>query len=318
MEHPVGNRPDRDVLRAHNAGPERENVVQLARRLLEPSILVCPGVYDAFTARLVEQAGFEAVFLSGAAVSYSALGQPDVGLVGLEEMASRISSVANAVSVPVIADGDNGHGSAVNLIRTTRLFEQAGADAVQFEDQVFPKRCGHMGGKQLISAQEMALKVEAACHARRHDDFLIIGRTDARSEEGLEAALSRARLYRDAGADVLFVESPLTEEELARCVEALPGVPLVANMLEGGQTPLVGNRILEALGYSIALWPNSLVRRFAFAGAALLDELKATDTTGHLLDQMVPFPALNELLGIEDFAAIEARYLPNQQAMRSQ
>lgn len=292
--------------------------MRLASRLREPDILVCPGVYDAFTARLVEQAGFEAVFLSGAAVSYSAIGQPDVGLVGLEEMVSRISSVANAVSVPVLADGDNGHGSAVNLIRTTRLFEQAGASAVQFEDQVFPKRCGHMKGKQLISASEMALKIEAACHARRSDDFLIIGRTDARSVEGLEAAIERARLYRTAGADVLFVESPLSADELSRCVEALPDVPLVANMLEGGQTPLVGNRVLQQLGYRIALWPNSLVRRFAFAGASLLADLRATDTTSHLLDQMVAFPALNELLGIEDFAALEARYLPPQQAVGHQ
>ncbi|MBJ93943.1 MAG: carboxyvinyl-carboxyphosphonate phosphorylmutase [Rickettsiales bacterium] len=290
----------------------------LANRLREPQILVCPGVYDAFTARLVEQAGFDAVFLSGAAVSYSSLGQPDVGLVSLDEMVNRVSSVANAISLPVLADGDNGHGSAVNLIRTTRLFEQAGAAAVQFEDQVFPKRCGHMQGKKLVSAKEMTLKIEAACHARRDDDFLIIGRTDARSVEGLEAAIDRAILYRKAGADILFIESPLSKDELARCVEAIPDVPLVANMLEGGQTPLVGNQALAEMGYRIALWPNSLVRRFAFAGAALLNELKGKDTTAHLLDQMLPFAALNELLGSKDFSALEARYLPPEQAVRPQ
>ena len=284
--------------------------MNLAERLKEPQILVCPGVYDAFSAKLVEQAGFEAAFVSGAGVSYSTLAKPDVGLVSLEEMVSRVRNIANAVSIPVIADGDNGHGSAINLMRTTELFEQAGASAVQYEDQGFPKRCGHLNGKRLISAHEMALKIESACQARRQNDFLIIGRTDARSIEGLDAAIDRARTYYAAGADLIFVESPLSVDELKRCVDALPNVPLVANMLEGGQTPLVGNQALEEMGYRIALWPNSLVRHFAFAGATLLDRLRTQGTTESLLAEMVDFPDLNEMLGIREFAQLEARFLP--------
>ncbi|MEE2750930.1 MAG: isocitrate lyase/PEP mutase family protein [Myxococcota bacterium] len=290
--------------------------MSLAQRLKRPEILVCPGVYDAFSAKLVEQAGFEAAFVSGAGVSYSTLAKPDVGLVSLEEMVGQVRNVANAVSIPIIADGDNGHGSAINLMRTTELFEQAGASAVQYEDQVFPKRCGHLGGKRLISAYEMALKIESACQARRRDDFLVIGRTDARSIEGLEAAIDRARIYRQFGADLVFIESPLSAGELKRCVDALPGVPLVANMLEGGKTPLFANQALEEMGYRIALWPNSLVRYFAFAGATLLSHLRNQGTTEALLDQMVDFPELNEMLGIREFANLEARFVPEISVQR--
>ena len=282
----------------------------LRERLARREILVAPGAYDALTARMVEAAGFEAVYLSGAGVSYSLLAQPDVGLVSQTEMADRVASVAGAVGVPVIADGDNGHGNAINLMRTVRLFEAAGASALQLEDQSFPKRCGHLEGKRLVSETEMSLKIRAARAARRSSDFLIIGRTDARSVLGLDEALKRGRAYLEAGADVIFIEAPEGEDEMRAIAKAFPGVPLMANMVEGGKTPLVPAAKLEELGFALVIYPNSLTRRFARAGQELLTELRATGTTSALVDQMIGFGALNALLGLDSFAEKERTFLP--------
>lgn len=283
----------------------------LRERLARPEILVAPGVYDAFTARLVEAAGFEAAFLSGAAVSFSLLGQPDVGLATLTEMAERARSAAGAVGIPVICDGDNGHGNALNVMRTVRLFEASGAAAVQLEDQSLPKRCGHLGGgKELVSEAEMVGKIQAACAARRSQDLLIVGRTDARGPLGLDEALRRARRYAEAGADVIFVEAPADRDELAAIPRALPGVPLVANMVEGGKTPLLSAGELEALGYRVVLFPSSLVRTFARAGGELLASLRARGTTAEFEGRMTSFAEVNRLVGLEEVGALEGRFIP--------
>lgn len=284
--------------------------MNLRERLSRREILVAPGVYDAFTARLVEMAGFETAYLSGAGVSYSLLAQPDVGLVHLGEMVERVRTTAGAVKLPLIADGDNGHGNAINLMRTTRAFEQAGAAAIQVEDQSFPKRCGHLAGKTLVSTEEMALKIRAACAARRSRDFLIIGRTDARGPLSLDEALRRGRAYLEAGADVLFIEAPQHREDFVAIARAFPGVPLVANMVEGGKTPLFTAGELESWGFRLVLFPNSLTRRFARAGAELLASLKETGTTAHLLDTMVSFDDLNRLVGLDELSRAEAKYVP--------
>ncbi len=280
--------------------------VSLRQRLAERDIVVAPGAFDAFTARLVEDAGFEAVYVTGAGVSYSLLCQPDVGLVSLAEMAERVGHIASAVSIPVIADGDNGHGNAINAMRAVRLFEAAGAAGIQLEDQAFPKRCGHLAGKRLVSEAEMVGKIRAARRARKSEDFLIIGRTDARSVLGLDEAIRRAGMYAEAGADVVFVEAPQTRDELAHVASAMPGIPLVANMVEGGKTPMLSAAELSSLGYSLVLFPNSLTRAFAHAGRAVMRELRAAGSTSAVLDRMVSFDELNDLTGLPALSALEA------------
>lgn len=281
----------------------------LRERLSTKKILLAPGAYDALTARLVEAAGFEAVYMSGAGVSYSLLAQPDIGLVTQTEMAARAASMTRAVSIPLVADGDNGHGNAINVMRTVRLFEEARVSAIQLEDQSFPKRCGHLAGKKLVSTDEMVGKIRAACAARRSRDFLVIGRTDARGVLGLDEALARARAFREAGADVLFVEAPQDEDEFRAIAKALPGVPLMANMVEGGKTPLVPAARLEELGFAFVIYPNSLTRRFARAGQELLAELAAKGTTAGAVDGMVSFDALNDLVGLDEVAALERDFV---------
>lgn len=271
--------------------------------------LVTPGVYDALTAALAVEAGFEAVFVSGAGVSYARLCRPDLGLVGVSEMADAVATVARAVDVPVIADGDNGYGNALNLMRAVELFEAAGASAIQIEDQAFPKRCGHMEGKRLVSSREMVGKIQAARAARRSESFLVFARTDARSVLGLEAALERAEAYREAGADAIFVEAPADLRELEAVTTALPDVPLVVNMVEGGKTPMVPARDLEALGFAIILYPNSLTRGFVSVGRSILRHLRAEGSTAGVLDSMVTWGELNALTGIDEMRALEARFV---------
>src|SRR3954468_18131827 len=209
----------------------------LRARLIRKPIVVTPGVYDAFTALAATQAGFTTLYVSGAAIAYTRLGRPDIGLVSMSEAAETIALIRDRVDAHLIVDADTGYGNALNVLRTVRTFERAGASAIQLEDQDFPKRCGHLDGKRLIAAEEMTGKIKAALDARQSSDTLIIARTDAVAVEGFERAIARATLYAQAGADVLFVEAPKTREELARVVEALPGIPLMANMVEGGQTP---------------------------------------------------------------------------------
>jgi 2-methylisocitrate lyase-like PEP mutase family enzyme len=274
---------------------------------------VAPGAYDALTARLVERAGFDAVYLSGAGVSYTHLARPDIGLVTLDEMLRRAEAVCAAVDVPVLADADTGFGNAINVQRAVRAFERAGVAGVQLEDQTFPKRCGHLDGKEVVPAEEMAGKIRAAVAARRDDDFVIVARTDAIATHGLQEAVRRLGLYAAAGADLLFADGPTTHEELASIPPALSR-PAMANIVEGGRTPAVRAHELERLGYRLVIFPNSLVRLFARQGAVLLEALRRGGTTDAVRATMLSFTELNDLLGTaaildagRDFAGSDQR-----------
>lgn len=267
----------------------------LRRRLNENRILIAPGAYDGLTAKLVQLAGFEAVYMTGAGLSYSLLGQRDIGLLTMSEMVSRAGYIAQAVDLPLIADADTGYGDENNVARTVAEFERAGAAAIQLEDQDFPKRCGHLGGKTLVPTTEMEARIRAAVAARNSDDFLIIGRTDARAVEGMPEALERAARYKEAGADVLFVEAPQSEEELALIGRELSG-PLMANMVEGGKTPLVDARRLEEWGYRLVIFPNSITRLLARVGLDMFGDLRRRGTTDGWRDRMMSFSELNVLL----------------------
>lgn len=280
---------------------------RLRALLAGDGIVVAPGAYDALTARLVERAGFGAVYLSGAGVSYTHLARPDLGLVTRDEMVARASAITEAVDLPVLADGDTGFGNALNVRSTVRAYERAGLAGIQLEDQTFPKRCGHLAGKEVVAAEEMAGKIRAAADARRDASFVIVARTDAIATHGLGEALRRLSLYAGAGADVLFADGPTTLAELAAIPPALP-LPAMANMVEGGRTPALTAAQLRGLGYRLVIFPNSLVRLFARQGAALLDALRTEGTTAGARERMLSFDELNGLLGTSEILAAGRRY----------
>jgi 2-methylisocitrate lyase-like PEP mutase family enzyme len=256
--------------------------------------IVAPGAYDALSARLIEQAGFEAVYMTGFGASASLLGRPDVGLLSFAEMVDHARRLVQAVDVPVIADADDGYGNHLNVMRTVREYEAAGVAALHIEDQVAPKRCGHMAGKDVIPAGEMVEKVRAAAEARR--DLLIIARTDARAVEGLDAALARARAYRDAGADVLFVEAPEDEREIEAVAAAFPDTPLVFNAVDGGRTPSLPLDRLGELGFSLVLRPVATL----FAAARAVQEMLRADETTMGFDEFTDLVGLPELQALEE------------------
>lgn len=265
------------------------------------SPVVAPGAFNALFAKLVEEAGFRAVYLTGAGVSNSLLGLPDIGILTQVEMAGIADNVCQAVDIPVIADGDTGYGGVHNVARTVRLHERAGVAAVQFEDQVFPKMCGHFEGKEVVEPEQMLERIHAARDARSGDDgLLIIARTDARGPHGLDEAIERARSYGDAGADVLFVEAPETRDELARIGRELSGFRLMANMVEFGKTPLVPAAELKSLGFSLVIYPGAITRTVVHAARAVLSELAEAGTTDGRLEQMATFRAVNEILGLSE------------------
>lgn len=281
----------------------------LSARLTAPGILVAPGCYDALSANLIERAGFSAAYLSGASIAYTRFGRPDVGLVGMSEVAEVVSQIRERVALPLIVDADTGFGNALNVQRTMQLFERSGASAIQLEDQQLPKRCGHLAGKTLVSAREMAGKIRAACDARRSHDTLVIGRTDALAVEGLDAALERAEGYLAAGADILFIEALPDLAAMQRALARFKGrVPLLANMVEGGKSPLLPAGELERLGFSIAIFPGAMVRVQTFAAQRYLETLKRDGTTQAMLGEMLDFRALNELLGTEQWLERGKRY----------
>jgi len=282
---------------------------RLRQRLRQPGILVAPGAHDALTARIVERVGFEAVYFTGAGFSYTHLGAPDLGLVSLSETVWRAAAVVEATGLPVIADADTGYGNALNVTRAVREFERAGVAAIQLEDQVSPKRCGHLSGKAVIETDEMIGKIRAAADTRQDADLVIIARTDARAVLGLEQAIERVQRYREAGADLLFVEAPTSKEELAAIARRLPP-PIMANMVEGGSTPLCAAAELDAMGYRLVIFPGAAVRMAAAAITKLMAALKQDGTTAGLLDQMLSFRELNDLLGLETYRQIEERFLP--------
>ena len=236
----------------------------LRARLARLPILIAPGIYDPLTALIAERAGFEALYVSGAAISYTRLGRPDIGLVSMSEVVDTVALIRDRAAANLIVDADTGYGNALNVERTVRLLERAGANAIQIEDQDFPKRCGHLDDKTLIPAAEMAGKIMAAVDARRSRDTLIIARTDAVAVEGFERALARAALYREAGADMLFIEAPRERAELGR-IGALMGkaTPLMANMVEGGKTPMLSAQELQDLGFALVIFPGAIVRALA-------------------------------------------------------
>lgn len=283
--------------------------MNLKSRLQQQKILVAPGVYDGLTASLAEKAGFEALYLSGAAVAYTRLGRPDIGLSTASEMADTMTLIADRVGLPVIIDADTGFGNALNAQRTMRLYERAGASALQVEDQTYPKRCGHLSDKSLIPEQEMAGKIAAMADARASADTLIIARTDAIAVEGFSAATDRAETYLEAGADVLFIEAPQSREQLtAIAYQFAHRVPLLANMVEGGATPILGASDLEEQSYSIVIFPGGIVRALAKTAQAYYQSLAANGSNKPFADRMFDFGGLNEVIGTADMLEAGARY----------
>lgn len=287
--------------------PSNGPATRLRARLAEDRPLLLPGCADALTARIAVDVGFEAIYMTGAGLSNAMLGMPDVGLATMTEMVDQIGRICEAVEVPVVADMDTGYGNPVNARRAIRAFERAGAAGIQIEDQTFPKRCGHFAGKDIISLADMTAKLRAVVDARRDPDTVVIARTDALAVEGLEGAIERADAYADAGADLIFIEAPTTDELLAE----LPGRvrrPLVANMVEGGLTPLHSAAELGAMGYRVVLFANTALRAGMLAAQSALRELHAAGTSAGILDRLVTWEERQRLAGKAEMDALERRY----------
>jgi 2-methylisocitrate lyase-like PEP mutase family enzyme len=270
--------------------------------------VLAPGCYDALGARLIEEAGFPALYMTGFGSAASHLGRPDIGLMALPEMVDNARRIASAVDIPLIADADTGYGNSINVIRTVREYEAAGVSAIHLEDQVMPKKCGHMEGKHVVPAAEMAAKVGAAVAARRSPEFLIIARTDARAVEGLDSALERARLYRDAGADALFVEAPQSEAEIEAVARAFPDVPLLFNYAEGGKTPPVTHAFLRELGFKIVIFPLTILLAATGAIRSALARIEADGTPIELVPSLLPFAEFLDFIGMEEIRELERRF----------
>ncbi len=278
------------------------------RALLQrDQVLVTPGVYDGLTAKLAERAGFEVVYLTGAGVSYMSLAKGDLGFIGLAEMVEHARQLVRAVSVPVLADADTGYGNVVNVVYTVQEFERAGVAGIQLEDQPLPKKCAYYHGLQVVPTEEMVAKLRAACDARRDPSFVIIARTDAKAAVGIAEAVRRIKAYEAAGADVVFVESVETVEEM-RAITRAVSVPAMVSMVEGSPTPLMDLKDLQAVGYRMVIFPNSVARAVAFAAADVLTTIRSQGTTGGYLDRMLSYAQLSELVGVPEDRALEARY----------
>jgi carboxyvinyl-carboxyphosphonate phosphorylmutase len=283
------------------------------RELLDAGgTIVAPGAFDPLAARLVEEAGFPAVYMTGFGTSAALLGRPDVGLLTMTEMAGNAGRIADCVDIPVIADADTGYGNPLNVIRAIAAYEAAGVAAVHIEDQVAPKKCGHMEGKQVIPAGEMAQKIRAAAEAKEQPEFMIIARTDARAVEGLEAALDRARLYRAAGADALFIEALTSEQEAAEAARAFPGVPLLFNWAEGGKTPPLSLDRLRQLGYRIVIFPISTLLAATAAMRRILAEIAQAGTPAAALPELPSFGEFCDFIGLPEVRAAEQRYAASE------
>jgi 2-methylisocitrate lyase-like PEP mutase family enzyme len=285
------------------------------RALLEkPGCIVAPGVADALGARLVALEGFDAVYMTGFGTSLTRLGAPDVGLITATEMTDNAARIVDASGLPVIADADTGYGNPINMRRTIRDYERAGVAGIHIEDQVWPKRCGHLAGKRVIPAAEMAAKVKAACDARFDRDFTIIARCDAIAVEGLEAALERGERYREAGADMLFIEAPVGRAEVERVAQRFKGVPLLYNMASSGKTPDLPADELSRLGFKLAIYPNWMILAAIPAMQAVLRELKGTGSIAGLRGKVTTFREFTEIAGLPEVQALEERYgIPEDQ-----
>ncbi len=281
----------------------------LRQRLQQQKVLLAPGIYDALTALIAEQSGFEALYLSGASIAYTRLGRSDVGLTTATEVADTLARITERVSVPVIVDADTGFGNALNTIRTVKMFERAGAAMLQLEDQTFPKRCGHLDGKTVVPVAEMCGKLKAALDARTSDQTLILARTDALAVEGWDATMARAEAYLACGVDVLFIEALRSPEQMTRaCAQFAQRVPLLANMVEGGLTPVQSADALGELGFRVVIYPGGTARAAAFALQTYYASLHQNQSTLPMRDAMLDFDQLNALIGTPDLLALGKRY----------
>ncbi|MBK6007222.1 isocitrate lyase/phosphoenolpyruvate mutase family protein [Ramlibacter ginsenosidimutans] len=288
-------------------------VPSLRERLAQPCPVLAPGVYDALTALLAEQAGFEALYLSGGAVAYTLLGRPDIGLTSAKEAVDVLARITDRVRTPVIVDGDTGFGNALNVQRTVRDFERAGAAMIQLEDQAFPKRCGHLEGKALVSTAEMCGKVRAAVDARHSPDTLILARTDAVAVEGLDAAIERAERYLECGADALFIEAVRSAADMDRVCGIFAGrAPMLANMVEGGKTPVQSAQELGERGYRIVIFPGGTARFVAHQLAGYFQSLRQHGTTAPRKADMFDFDQLNGLIGTPGMLELGRQYASNE------
>ena len=276
--------------------------------LKRDKLLVAPGCFDGLSARLVEEAGFEAAYFSGGAVARS-MGLPDIGLVTMSEVIERAAQVVSAVKIPVIADADTGYGNAINLVRTVREYERVGVTAIHIEDQITPKRCGHLDGKEVISLPEMIKKLEAALASRADPDFCIIARTDARGVHGLDDAISRARAFAQLGVDAVFVEAPQSESELEQIPRALLNIPLLVNVFKGGKTPMLPVERLEKMGYRIAIYPSETQRAAIYAMRQALSLLKREGTTEAMDEALTTFKERDTIVGLDDWQELERKFL---------
>jgi len=278
----------------------------LRARLAEPGILVLPGVADALSARIAQEAGFEALYVTGAGFANAALGLPDLGLTTMSEVVQQAGRIAEAVRVPIVVDADTGYGGALAVVRTVRELERAGAAAIQLEDQVSPKRCGHFEGVEVVAAEEMLVRIEAARHARRDPDLVLIARTDARTAEGFDAAVARARAYAAAGADLIFVEAPRSVDELRALPKAV-GAPLLVNVVEGGKTPQLSAAEYEAMGFKVALFANTALRAAARAVQDAMAVLRREGSTASLADRIVPWAERQRLVDLDGYLALDRK-----------
>jgi 2-methylisocitrate lyase-like PEP mutase family enzyme len=285
--------------------PPRQTLKQLLKR---NKLLVAPGCFDGLSARLVEEAGFEAAYLSGGAVARG-MGIPDIGLVTMSESIERAAQVVSAINIPIIADADTGYGNAVNLWRTVREFERAGVAAIHIEDQITPKRCGHLDGKEVIPLGEMLQKLQAAMAARSDADFCIIARTDARGVNGFDDAIERGRAFAKLGVDAIFVEAPQSEEELAEIPRRIPNIPLLVNVFKGGKTPMLPVERLESMGYRIAIYPSETQRAAIHAMRNALGTLKREGTTESIDATLTTFKERDRVVDLDGWQKIEKSYM---------
>jgi 2,3-dimethylmalate lyase len=279
---------------------------KLRQLLREPGIIVAPGAYDCLTAKLIEREGFPAVYMTGAGTALTRLGTPDLGFATLSEMVSNAAAIAATVSIPLIADADTGYGGSLNVYRTVREYERAGVAALHLEDQVFPKRCGHLDGKQVIPSEEMVIKLRAAVEARTDEDFVVIARTDALAVTGLDDTLRRCHAYVEAGADVLFIEAVRTHEEIARVLHEV-NAPLLYNFVEHGKSPLLPVTELQRLGFKMVIFPGSIMLAVWPLVREILAEIKQHGTTQGLLHRMTNVVELFETMGLSEMLALDAR-----------
>jgi 2-methylisocitrate lyase-like PEP mutase family enzyme len=276
---------------------------------LSEGFILAPGIYDALTGLIAAKAGAEAVYLSGASIAYTRFGRSDIGLVSVSEVHDTLAAITDRIDIPVIVDADTGFGNALNVQRTVRQFERVGASAIQLEDQSFPKRCGHLAGKTLVSKNEMVGKIKASLDARKNENTVIIARTDARAVEGLDAAFDRAAAYRDAGADILFIEAPQSLEEMKNITATFGNeLPLLANMVEGGKTPIASATELEDIGYHLAIFPGGAVRAIAHHLSAYYSGLLRDGNNEKFSEKMYDFDGLNEVIGTKELLAQGKKY----------